>query len=557
MSKKAIFLAPLGALVLGVWVLALISLAGLPLKSLWTKNHHYRTTKVQKVAVVSPVASPAAQVVTSTFRQLNQQFKSTQPVDYNSTIPSPANCSVAAPTLVSSKEYYSASSSINVTIAAFGAGLGAHVFHQIISNTISCNPALAQSVTFSPAKLGINGTLMVTQLSAGPQYDYIWQRGDVVVFARGQSQVGLLSLATSVDSVLNGQLTPLCASENESANAWLRNPIAAGRAYRGYYEAETVSSGSAPEIPKSKDANPTVAIPAPNLDIAAVAVPSPSDYPQVPHLKPSLPAAVAVPVYPTAPTPYPTSMGYKVHQRDGSGPGCGWTFTGMAIPTWDEASAQASQAMAREKALARLKLLQANWGKSIQAYYDNYALYRRESKAYGKYEQVVSSVAATWVSEGAAWTSYDADYSAWQTYLSSRRSLIESQRQAWLIYRQEFRQCAAASKTVTTPTVTTPAPTATTAPTTTPTAAVSSAIDPASEDSGGSGLSSCPPAWPAILSQSVPPWEPAPTKPSSSATAQTTTATQNTTQVSLPNGITYQALIPTTIPVARTYSPLS
>jgi hypothetical protein len=398
-----------------------------------------------------------------------------------------------------------------VTVAAYAAGAGAVALREWTTLLGSCTGGSVYR--YAATGPGVDAVIAGIGATAGrpPASALVWRRGDVVVTVTVPSSdpSGLASIAATMDAVVVSAVAGTCADVSSTFADAVRSPWIANVDFTGLTVPVPVSVSPSPvptpagvtPVPSgwTADPLPTVSLPARPLDPVW-----PSD----------LPTPVAQPVAPTEPSPAATATTVPSRAPDPTGPGCGWAFTGMTPPPYDEAQeAAAAQALA-EQAQSQLASSQQLYGASVAAFWQQVPVYQQQAAAFVAYADAVRVVATAWDSITAQRAAYQQAVSAYDAAVQAHDQFVSAQAAAQSAYDAAVATCASQPVPPTgTPTDTptgpptdssspgdTTGPVDTTAPTggATPTPPV------------GNG---CPPAVPPILTQTAPTLPPVPTPP--------------------------------------------
>ena len=259
---------------------------------------------------------------------------------------------IPAPSISTSATLTSATATVMFRIDAYPAGLGQRVVDRTAQLIGNCGSGY---VTSSPAP-PLNGFTA----SATGSNEAIFRQGDVVVtlISFGGSPTDVLGLASSVSNTLASQVQPVCANINAPASDATLNPSQAD--YVAPTKTETVSpepgQGTPPAMSLLQKAPPTVATPPTG-------------------------SVTSGPVEPTTPT-IATSATVEIPVADPTGPGCGWAFSGQAVPTPPSASTISS---IKQAALNSLVAKWSAWPATVSAYLQQLGTYNANEASYQAY----------------------------------------------------------------------------------------------------------------------------------------------------------------------------
>ena len=265
-----------------------------------------------------------------------------------------------APSISTSATLTSASATVMFRVDGYAAGLGQRVLDRSAQLIGSCGNGY---VTESPAP-PLNG---FTASAAGSN-EAIFRQGDVVVtlISFGGSFNDVISLATTVSNTLTSEVQPVCADINAPASAARGNPS------QGDYVAPTKSVTLSPEPGQATPPDMTLLTKAP---------------PTVPT--PSTGSITSAPTPPVAPTVAMTTT-VQIPTADPVGPGCGWTFSGEAVPP---APSQASISSIEQGALSQLAATWSQWPDVVTTYLQKVGTYNADQASYQQYVKTVLNAA--------------------------------------------------------------------------------------------------------------------------------------------------------------------
>jgi hypothetical protein len=411
--------------------------------------------------------------------------------------PFPFSCTPTGtiPVLSESQDYSLAGTPAKVTLTAYTAGLGAEALSILNSGAAACK---AGSDTIRQVALpGVGTEAYALTLTRGGSAASVvsFRRGDIVGFVASTDGSTSAGVALALDQLLAPVLDSTCATQGSTVADAKRNPFTVS-SYGPFHEPVTVTVKD-PGLPKvgftadytEHDLNVPIEIPA---AVTPNAVPA---YP----VWPDMPVAVALPaplVVPAASAP--TSTVLSIPAADVDGPGCGWAFTGMTAPEFDERAGEANKKTLTKAAKKTQDAAVKAWSKAVTAYWKAFEPKAAEVAAYRAYADQVTNTNVAWNQIAADWAGYNATYAVYQLELAAQTKFIAEQTAAKDAYVAAIAACETANgQPSTTPT---PAPTSTPVPTPTPTA--TSLVD---------CYETIP--QPAISSQSPPAVRPEPAKP--------------------------------------------
>jgi hypothetical protein len=342
--------------------------------------------------------------------------------------------------------------------------------------------------------------------AGGPSSSLVWRRGDVVLTVShpDTSPNSLASTAYQVDAVADATIAGICADVSSTLADAARSPWATQVGYTGLQVAVPVAV-TAPTDPTP----PPGVTPVPDSAVVSarpvLTLPS---QPAGPLLPSTLPSPVAAPLIPLRPSPALSETTALATERDTVGPGCGWSFTGQAVPQFDAVAAAAALISAQQQAVASLQAQQSQWQQQTVAFWQLYASYSTELAAFTNYVDQVNVIAAAWATVTTSRTQYAAAVVAYNLAVAAQTAFLTQQGQAEVAYNAELAVCAGSNPSTspspsTLPTATSDSPTPIASPTPTgasPTPTATATLTPG-----------CPPVRPPILDQPVPSVPPQPT----------------------------------------------
>lgn len=457
-------------------------------------------------AVAAPASAawtetPATTVLTAALENPPAGWVKDGETQRSATPPFPYSCplpGIAASTALS-RAYTVNGVHLQVTELAYTAGLGAEAAALQKNNTRVC--AADAKVTGGSATGMLPGQdprLVTTDLSGAQAAVASWRRGDVITAVTAPPGAPLPALAGAFDKALTGRLGPACANLDSTLQDGSRSPYSTA----GYAAFTKDTKVSIPDVVlPTAAADPAVAqsrpdtTPGPDL-VPVKANPHPlPDYP----VYPDMPKHVEAPTLPDAPAAKPTlEATVKVPAEERTGPGCGWSFTGMRPVPFDAAAADQTATRLTADAATKLQADAGTWQHDVLAYWSAYATYRKAADDYNAYKAKVEAVNKAWDTIAAQWDDYHQAMDDYRAKQADRADFLTRQKAAQAQFDKQTATCQAP---VASPTATpTPSPLATA--TSSPTATTSRAPSPSS---------SCPAQRPAILDQQAPgePKEPA------------------------------------------------
>lgn len=432
-----------------------------------------------------------------------------------------------APVLSRQRSWASGSGALGtgmtMTASVYSAGAGAEAMRAMRESRSECRKGI--DVT-SRDGVGVEALTASERVAGASVTSVLLRRGDVVVSLSGVRMSVPDELVADVDRRLDQLLSApgVCPDQRAGVDAFARS-LVAGKGFKG------MEGTSAVPYPTTSGL-PTLVVPS-----SAIALPPPvtATTPAEPYWPASAPAPVASPTAPVPVTPYPTVTSIQTPQQDTTGPGCGWSFTGMRAPTFDEAAAERTSQERAAAAIAAMKAAIDAYPGQALAYAAAWSAFERQAAAYAENNAEIAQIEAGWAIIRQQQADYAAAMAQYEADLKAYTDFAANQQAAQLAYQQALAECAtmpptpAASTPGTVPTTptqptapsaatpTTPAapPAATSAPTT----GTSAAAPSVAPGRFAAAPTQCPPAMDPILTQMppvspvspVPPPDPRPT----------------------------------------------
>lgn len=385
-----------------------------------------------------------------------------------------------------------AADSVTLSVRAYPAGGGAVALDGIAQAAVACEAA---SLGTAGVDVGVEAVTISSRRSSA----LVWRRGDVLVIAAVEAH-GLAGSPSvyadalhQVDDALDAALVGPCLDPQGTTDQATRSPYLNRDAYLGHHVNEEVrfvrSSGMrraerTTRDPVVKIPSPTVAVPV--LDtLPAPLVPTPTSGPT------ALPAAVAPPVVPQAPSKPTLAREVQRGVEDTTGPGCGWAFTAQQIPPFDATKAASLFEKDVSTAEHALDRTWTRWQKARVAYYRHFARYLDAAADYRHYAHRIAKISAAWNVIAVARDAYTTAYAAWQDAMSARSVWQIDHDQAKVDYQAAKATCHQQNQEPTDP------PSAT-EPTSDPSTAPTPSASPSAP------TVQCPPQRPTILDEDAP-----------------------------------------------------
>lgn len=412
--------------------------------------------------------TPATTVLTDVLNNPPSGWKAEGNLQSAVVAPLPYSCPVqnSAASTSLARSYTINGNRIRVTLQAYTAGLGAEALSQMHSGASVCagaEGAVAQSPIYGEAP----GTdSMVASVSHGGQRTSVasFRVGDVIAYTTGSNSQALIDAAVELDATLDSKLKGVCANPGSSAEDASRSPFSLA-GYKQFTQPVTVripavdlpsttpstppsakasekASGKAETKPAPADNGPALTpypIPAPDL-IDTVA--EPMAEPVFP-VWPPMPAAVALPEAPKAPAAEATTeKSFPVAADDTTGPGCGWSFTGLKAPGFDAATAKASEKKQSEQARKDLEAGAKDWQTAVLKYWKSYGTYKDAAATYNTYADKVAETNQAWLEIAADWDRYNAELDEYNSDVAAREDFLARRDAARSEYEKQVKTCS-------------------------------------------------------------------------------------------------------------------
>ncbi|AKT51784.1 hypothetical protein [Arsenicicoccus sp. oral taxon 190] len=335
-----------------------------------------------------------------------------------------------------------AGSGVTVTVTAYSAGAGAPALDAMVVARKEC---VADATVTRTDGYGVQAVLATQQRGQVDTRSVVLRRGDVLVSVSGTGLPLPTAVAADLDRRLDQALAPVCAQQRSTTADFARSPLVARQDYTGLQVLAGVDL-------------PGQGTPLPDLVAAHVGAPLPPQVtpttPAAPYWPEAAPAPVPSPSEPPAPTPYPVRTTYPAPARDDRGPGCGWAFTGMAPPTFDEQAAARTQEQRRQAAVTAMQAAVAAYPAAVQAYEQAWGDYERRAKAYTDYATKAQEVEAAWAVIRVQQEAYRQSLAQYQQATAAYQAELTRRQGLQATYDAQLARCA----TATPPVPSTPAP---------------------------------------------------------------------------------------------------
>jgi hypothetical protein len=394
------------------------------------------------VAISAVLAdSPASTSLTALLEEPPASWKPDGPLQRGVALPVPYSCDIgAAPSVALARSFRVGKVSVQVVSAAYTAGLGAEAMDSLLDNASDC---AGSSVGVHGEDLdtpGVQAHRDYTNKSGRTMQVVTFRRGDVLTFVVGKADARLRKLAKQLDGKLAGTLEGVCVDQKSDAGDAARSPWSTDD-YKPFTRSSTVAirTVSPPQAPADAG-DRAVPMPAPTLKVKAATPAAEPGYP----VWPLMPEGREVPKPPKSPADEPvTSAKVRVLADDAAGPGCGWSFTGMAPVPFDAEDAAAANRERTRAAEEKLVAGVGKWQQSVLDYWADYDQYRTDVKEYKDYAAAVAKVNKAWEKIAAQWDDYWGEYAVYQQALAERSAFFTRRDNARADYRNALAECKA------------------------------------------------------------------------------------------------------------------
>lgn len=402
--------------------------------------------------------TPANDLLTAALQSPPGNWKANGELQRAVIAPRPYSCPVqnSAASVSVARSFTVDGKALRVTLQAYTAGLGAEALAQMYQSAGICGGAEG-AAAISPIYGDSPGTDgKIASVSHVGQRTSVasFRLGDVVAFISGSDSQTLINAAVSLGTALESSLGGACADTGSPAGDAARNPFSLA-GYKTHTQAASVSipavelpaSSPSPSASPSASVSPsgpagqgTYPIPSPEL-VKTVA--RPMDQPAFP-VWPDMPAPVTLPEAPKPPASAATTKkSFQVPAEDTAGPGCGWAFTGLKAPGFDQAMAEASKAKQSTDAMAALKAGAKTWQDDVLTYWKAYTEYSKQAEAYNKYAAGVEETNRAWEATAAKWDEHAEAMKAYEAKKTAREEFLSRQDNARTEYEEQSRKCLA------------------------------------------------------------------------------------------------------------------
>ncbi|MCH8613059.1 hypothetical protein [Arsenicicoccus dermatophilus] len=448
MAARTIAAASVAGVVVGSLVCVLLISQFFPVLRL-TDRRPTPTTTVSRVATTAPQptaarapAAPAAAVVT----KLLQSAPAGLPpgLDDSASVPGTVAPAVApscdtpvAPVLSRSRTWAAppgspgAGGGVTITATVYSAGAGAPAMDAMLLARKQCIGDATVTKAPGPGVQAVRASRTKGKIDTR---SVVFRRGDVVVSVSGTGMPVPEDVATDVDERLQQLLGGgVCADPAATTADFSRSPLVERRRWTGLQVAASVDlPGQGTPLPELAVAHAATPLPAP-------VTPTP---PAAPYWPESAPAPVPSPSEPTAPAPYPVRTTYPSPAPDRTGPGCGWAFTGMTPPTYDEQAAARTVAERRDAAIAGMRDAVAAYPAAVQAYEQAWTAYQAQAQAWTTYATQAQQVETAWAAIRTQQEAYRQALADYQKAVTAYDEEIKRRTAAQQAYDAEVLRCS-------------------------------------------------------------------------------------------------------------------
>lgn len=395
-------------------------------------------------ATASWSPSPASSTLSAALDQGPEGWAKNGQLQRNVTAPAPYSCPLPGISSTTSftQSYTASGTRIQVTVQAFTAGLGAEATVLQSANAAACAGSsaglyISGLFTDGPGVVGENAAVsrggVRTQVTA-------FRRGDVLAYVSGQDPSKVLSLAAVLDAHLDTKLDGVCVNEDSSVEDGRRSPFSSS----GYSQHARDAEVAIPEV--KKPVAPKVdSAPVPKVELPApVLIKDPVSQTPVPEhpVAPDMPEFMEFPEAPRAPAAKATTVtNVKVPADDLQGPGCGWDFTGMRPPVFNEDVAAETALRTMSEAKTVLERNAAAWQTAVSDYWISYNSYRESADLYRAYAVEVTKVNEAWAKIAEQWEEYHRLLTEYEEAVSARDDFIKRQDEARDGHKAEIKRC--------------------------------------------------------------------------------------------------------------------
>lgn len=352
----------------------------------------------------------------------------------------------------------------SVTLQAFGAGQGGVAMDNALSEVSGCdNRNGSGGIYASGSPVNETRGFVATSVTAGErQYVTFFLRGDVLVSVSAPSFDTARNISRAYDDVIVNFLTPVCEDLSVETDDSKRNPYYNRDAYTGWHRGREVrinAESSAKLMPgflTTEEGNSGSSLPQgffpedSGIYVRNIEDAKPLEYPTIKeYSRPLAPVPVEMPEnevpepseMPKAPTKPETSRTIPERVKDPVGPGCGWAFTELAAPVFDDEEEKARADKQEKEVRAEMRQNYLNFLSERRDFILAYAEYSRQVAAYRKYAEQVQEVGEQWEYINKVRAEYRARLDEYWRLVEARESFAERQEQAQEEYDAAVQQC--------------------------------------------------------------------------------------------------------------------
>lgn len=391
--------------------------------------------------------TPAEKTLTETLRTPPKGWKADGDVERSVTAPFPYSCPQQglAPAVALAQTYDANGTRVQIITTAYTAGLGADAMTRQVGNAGTCaGPENAASVSpITEGKAGTEAYLTSTARGATRAAVASSRRGDVITYAITANTTDAIALSKAFDSSLEPRLRDVCRNQDSTSADASRTPWSTVE-FTGKLEERKVSIPTVkqPTLPPAETTR-IVPIPADPVDLTeAFPLPTPA-YP----VWPEMPAPMELPTPPEAPAAEArTEATFKAEIKDTDGPGCGWAFTAMPAPVFNDNAAQARALADSSRLVDELEAGAETWQGNVLTYWRDFAAYSEAAKKYQEYSARVSEVNGAWEKIAGQWQAYNDAVAARDEAIAEREDFLSRQEQARKDHEKQVEKCEAEKK---------------------------------------------------------------------------------------------------------------
>lgn len=320
-----------------------------------------------------------------------------------------------------------------VTALAYPAGAGATAHAQIVAAATVCGEGHEEN------GLGVEGV----GYRRGAAAVQVFRRGDVVVVvsASPAERMPDEEWLTDLDDRTAALLADRCLDLTSSPQDIGRNPWVDPESFTGRLTPVDVAVPDV-EVTTAEEVTTDPVVP---LDVIAPALPEVPARPEplVPEATdlPPLPLEVERPTAPVPPAEPDLNGRAQLAIPDPEGPGCGWEFTGEAVPEFDAKEAETRHERAVTKEQQRLVDERVEFERGKVAFYRAWAEHERAATAYQSYVDEMTLVVAQWQVVIDARAEYVAEFEKYRRSRDAYDAFVAEQQEARETYDAQVEDC--------------------------------------------------------------------------------------------------------------------